>query len=276
MEMQPNSGFRCLACEEQDYKEEDSHVPTPAHLCSFHEEHGAKTKRATGREIVDISTRRPSQSPNLEELAERVRSATSAVEKGLALREMQEKGDLSVPALSQHFGKTDMWAYGYLNLAKLTEPVRRLVEDEELKLGIAREIGRVVPVEEQMDVVKEVQGMTIPEAKQHIAGRLKQRETPQQEEAEEVSSPPPSRTDVELAELSLSEERFPDATAIFLQALGKADRSLSRLLDTPYSTLRDAFSDPQDLAMAKRHLLTSSYRLNEVLELLEAIERSRK
>jgi hypothetical protein len=148
--------------------------------------------------VIDISTRKPTvPSDSLDELVRKVETTNSPIEKGRALLEMQERTGLTVLELSKCFKKSAMWAYNFLYLARLTEAVAALVEEKVISLGVAREIGRVVPVTHQMDILNQVRNMRAGEAKRHIAKQMQKIEKDAKPEeamgSEEITSPPPRK-----------------------------------------------------------------------------------
>ncbi len=279
---------QCIRCEQQGYEGEDSRVEDRTKLCPFHEKNGSMARRniTVERSVVDISTRQPPEAPTpIEQLALRVKQASTPLEKGRVLLEMQVKTGMSAEKLSKHFGMSAAWALRYLHLAHVAPPVQQLIEEGVVMVTVAEQIGRLLPPERHMEAADKIRGMQGDRAKHLIAEMAKesipatkQKET-RSAEGKPASSLPvrvdnPTSHEVIVA-TPIMEVRLDPATE-FLRKLGDADRSLSHLLDVPYSTLRNAFTDRADLQIAKRQLLRSACVLEEVLGLLEAIEKAQK
>jgi hypothetical protein len=213
---------------------------------------------------------------SVEMLIERAKNTSEPIEKGRLLGQIQSLRKLNYTQLSELFGHSTTWSLAFLHLNSLVDEVAELVRSGKLTLGIAREIGRIVPLERQKKIADIVADLTLIDAKAKIEEIMRPHTDAPSVDASVVSH---GGDAIEKRALSQNESRaeIREGTAeYFLRTLGDSDRSLSRLLDMPYSTLRNAFSEPEDLEMARRHLLTSAYRLNEVLQLLEAMERSRR
>lgn len=213
---------------------------------------------------------------SVEMLIERAKNTNEPIEKGRLLGQIQNLRKLNYTQLSELFGHSTTWSLAFLYLNSLVDEVAELVRSGKLTLGIAREIGRIVPLERQKEIADIVADLTLIDAKAKIEEIMRPRVDAPSVDVSVVSHDGDATEKRALSQNESRAEIREGTVEYFLRALGDSDRSLSRLLDMPYSALRNAFSEPEDLGMARRHLLTSAYRLNEVLQLLEAMERSRR